>query len=167
MSRAKDWRILAEATLPVQPIGTTTASRAAPRVVPHLSVAERAARGKAARAETPCSAHGDWQRVAAGIDGQARDFYLRQLWDAKGSAVVEAMSPESLGIYGRVCGWTLARAHARSGDRVAIASYLGRSDSFERAIQAFAEAYADRTERDYAALADAVRSGRLVAQTGL
>jgi predicted alpha/beta hydrolase len=108
-----------------------------------------------------------WQRVPAELAGQERDFYLRQLWDAKGSALVETMSPKTLGAYGSVCGWTLARAHARSGDRVAIAAYLGKSDSFDRAIQAFAEAYADQNERDFVALAEAVRSGRLVAQTGL
>ncbi len=108
-----------------------------------------------------------WQRVSSGLDGQPRDFYIRQLWDAKFSPVVEAMSPKMLAFYGQACGWTLARAHARTGDRVGIASYLGNSDSFDRALHAFAEAYADQNERDYRALADAVRDGRVAATTGL
>jgi uncharacterized protein (DUF2252 family) len=108
-----------------------------------------------------------WQHVAAGLDGQERDFYVRQLWDWKASAAVETMSPRLLAVYGQICGWTLARAHARSGDRVAIAAYLGKSDAFDRAIEVFAEAYADQNERDYRALDHAVRSGRLVAETGL
>jgi uncharacterized protein (DUF2252 family) len=108
-----------------------------------------------------------WKRVAAGLDGRQRDFYIRQLHDWKGSAEIEGMQPDGLAVYGRLCGWTLARAHARSGDRIAIASYLGGSDSFDQAILGFAEAYADQNERDYAALAAAVESGRLEAQTGL
>ncbi len=108
-----------------------------------------------------------WQRVPAGLDGQPRDFYVRQLWDAKASAVVETMSPKLMAIYGEACGWTLARAHARSGDRVAIAAYLGGGDAFDRAIQTFAEAYADQNERDHRALAEAVKAGRVAATTGL
>ena len=108
-----------------------------------------------------------WQRVPAGLDGQPRDFYVRQLWDAKASAVVEAMSPKLMAIYGEACGWTLARAHARSGDRVAIAAYLGGGDAFDRAIQTFAEAYADQNERDHQAVAEAVKAGRVEATTGL
>jgi uncharacterized protein (DUF2252 family) len=100
-------------------------------------------------------------------DGVKRDFYIRQLWDAKGSALVEAMSPRTMTIYARLCGWTLARAHARSGDAVAIASYLGSSDAFDRALATFAEAYADQNERDYDALAAAAASGRVHAETGL
>ncbi len=107
-----------------------------------------------------------WQRVV-GYDGQQRDFYLRQLRDWKGSADVEAMLPDGMAIYGRLCAWTLARAHARSGDRIAIASYLGKGDVFDRAIASFAEAYADQNERDYDALVHAVASGRIEAQTGL
>jgi Uncharacterized protein conserved in bacteria (DUF2252) len=106
-----------------------------------------------------------WDRVA-GIDGIQRDFYIRQLWDAKGSADVETMDPKGFSIYAEICGWTLALAHARSGDAVAIASYLGTADTFDRAIAAFAELYADQNERDFAALQDAVESGRLVAATG-
>ncbi len=108
-----------------------------------------------------------WVHVEAGIDGQARDFYGRQLRDWKGSAEIEQMVPSGMAAYGRLCGWTLARAHARSGDRVAIASYLGSGDVFDRAILEFSRAYADQNERDYQALSDAVKSGRVIAQTGL
>ena len=80
-------------------------------------------------------------------DGVTRDFYVRQLWDGKGSAEIEQMNPETMGLYGKLCGWTLARAHARSGDRVAIAAYLGKGDSFDRAMGDFAEAYADQNEQ--------------------
>jgi uncharacterized protein (DUF2252 family) len=107
-----------------------------------------------------------WQRVT-GIDGQKRDFYVRQLRDWKGSAEIERMNPKGMAIYARMCAWTLARAHARSGDRVAIASYLGKNDAFDNAIADFAETYADQNERDYQALADAVSSGRIEAQSGL
>ena len=104
-----------------------------------------------------------WVRTD-GLDGVSRDFYVRQLWDGKGSAVVEAMDPAALTTYARLCGWTLARAHARSGDAAAIASYLGRGDGFERAIATFAEAYSDQNERDYAALKEAARSARVSTQ---
>ena len=107
-----------------------------------------------------------WLRTT-GLDGMERDFYVRQLWDAKGSAIVEAMEPNAMIEYGGLCGWTLAKAHARSGDAIAIGSYLGSSDVFDRAIATFAEAYADQNERDYAALAEAVESGRVKAETGL
>jgi uncharacterized protein (DUF2252 family) len=100
-----------------------------------------------------------------GIDGQPRDFYVRQLWDWKRSVDVEAMSPEALEIYAQLCGWTLARAHARSGDRVEIGAYLGSSDGFDRAIGEFSELYADQAESDYGALAEAVQSGRVKAET--
>jgi uncharacterized protein (DUF2252 family) len=106
-----------------------------------------------------------WLRVDA--DEQQRDFYVRQLKDWKGSAEIEQMVPKGMAAYGRMCGWTLARAHARSGDRIALASYLGRGTSFERAIVEFADAYAEQNEGDYRALAQAVDSGRIVAQTGL
>jgi hypothetical protein len=108
-----------------------------------------------------------WLRVDAGLDGQRRDFYVRQLKDWKGSAVIEQMRPLGMAVYGRLCGWTLARAHARSGDRIAIASYLGSGDIFDRALLEFAQAYAEQNERDYQALANAVSSGRITAQTGL
>lgn len=107
-----------------------------------------------------------WHRIA-GFDGRARDFYVRQLRDWKAGAVVEAMDPPGMQAYAELCGWTLARAHARGGDRIAIASYLDDSDRFERAVTAFAELYADQTERDHAAFAAAVRDGRLTAQTGI
>ena len=107
-----------------------------------------------------------WLQLQA-PDGPVRDFYVRQLWDAKGSAIVEAMEPRTLMAYARLCGWTLAKAHARSGDAVAIASYLGSGDVFDRAMAAFAEDYADQNERDYDAVRHAVASGRIVAETGL
>jgi uncharacterized protein (DUF2252 family) len=107
-----------------------------------------------------------WERIIT-IDGVERDFYIRQLWDSKGSAEVDVMDPDELEAYGRVCGWTLARAHARSGDRIAIASYLGRGDAFDRAMATFAETYADQNERDYRALEAAVTSGRVVAELGV
>jgi len=97
---------------------------------------------------------------------RGRDYYWRQLKDMKGSANVEGMSPDELVIYAGLCGWTLARAHARSGDRVQIAGYLGKSERFDRAIADFAQAYADQTERDHAALCAAVKSGRLPAEAG-
>jgi uncharacterized protein (DUF2252 family) len=100
-----------------------------------------------------------WQRVT-GVDGVDRDYYIRQLRDWKFSLPIEQMIPVGMGVYGRLCGATLARAHARSGDRVGIAAYLGKSDRFDNAIADFAVAYADQNERDYAALADAVSSGR-------
>ena len=108
-----------------------------------------------------------WVHVPAGMDGVARDFYGRQLKDWKGSAEIDQMIPRGMAVYGRLCGWTLARAHARSGDRIALAAYLGSSAAFDRAILEFARAYADQNERDYRALVDAVNSGRIVAQTGL
>ncbi len=102
-----------------------------------------------------------------GLDGVPRDFYLRQLWDSKGSAIVDVMEPKTLEVYGRLCGQALARAHARSGDAVAIASYLGTSDSFDRALAEFGERYADQNELDYAALRAAADSGRIEVQAGL
>jgi uncharacterized protein (DUF2252 family) len=96
-----------------------------------------------------------------GIDGAPRDFYGRQLWDWKLSAELDTMTHGLLALYVEMCAWTLARAHARSGDRVAIASYLGGGDVFDRAIAEFAELYADQSERDYGALLDAVKSGRV------
>jgi uncharacterized protein (DUF2252 family) len=107
-----------------------------------------------------------WIRTP-GVDGVNRDFYIRQLWDGKGSAVIEAMNPDAMSAYAGFCGWTLARAHARSGDAVAITSYLGTGRSFDRAMASFAETYADQNERDYAALRQAVDAGRITAETGL
>jgi hypothetical protein len=107
-----------------------------------------------------------WHRVTD-LDGATRDFYVRQLRDWKGSADVEIMTVDELRWYGGQCGATLARAHARSGDRIAIAAYLGGGSVFDRALTGFAEAYADQNERDYAALAAAAKSGRIVAETGV
>ena len=115
-------------------------------------------------------AHSDiflgWE-TAEGIDGQKRDFYVRQLRDWKGSAVVEDLDPATMRVYGETCAWTLARAHARSGDRIAIAAYLGDDDTFDRAVAKFSERYADQTVTDHAALADAVRTGAITAETGV
>jgi uncharacterized protein (DUF2252 family) len=108
-----------------------------------------------------------WLHVEAGIDGVSRDFYGRQLKDWKGSFETEGALPQGMAIYGRTCGWTLARAHARSGDRIAIASYLGGGDAFDRAIADYSAAYADQNERDYDALKKAVQNGQVKAQTGL
>ncbi len=108
-----------------------------------------------------------WVHVPAGMDGKERDFYGRQLKDWKGSAEIERMIPRGLSAYGRLCGWTLARAHARSGDRVGIASYLGKGDSFDRAILSFSRDYAEQNERDYKVLTEAVASGQITAETGL
>jgi uncharacterized protein (DUF2252 family) len=108
-----------------------------------------------------------WQHITSGLDGQERDFYIRQLKDWKGSFPFEAAVPAGASAYGRACGWTLARAHARSGDRIAIASYLGKSDVVDQALATFAETYADQNQRDYQALKNAVESGRITAQTGL
>jgi hypothetical protein len=108
-----------------------------------------------------------WVHVPKGMDGQPRDFYGRQLKDWKGSAVIEQMAPIGMTVYGKLCGWTLARAHARSGDRIAIASYLGSGPTFDRALLEFSRAYADQNEQDYARLQAAVKSGAITAQTGL
>jgi len=99
-----------------------------------------------------------WLRTA-GPEGRERHFYVRQLWDGKASVEVEALPPEGLAIYGRACGWTLARAHARSGDRIAIAAYLGKGDAFDRAITQFAECYADPDSGEGVGVARFVRTG--------
>jgi uncharacterized protein (DUF2252 family) len=107
-----------------------------------------------------------WLRTTD-IDGESRDFYLRQLWDWKGSADITTMRPSDMAAYASLCAWTLARAHARSGDAIGIASYLGSAEVFDRAIAAFAEDYADQNERDHRALLEAIDVGRLEAKTGL
>jgi uncharacterized protein (DUF2252 family) len=107
-----------------------------------------------------------WLRVTD-AEGTRHDFYVRQLWDAKGSALVEVMEPRVMAAYADVCGRTLAKAHARSGDAIAIASYLGRGTTFDRAIASFAETYADQNERDYEALRGAAASARIIAETGV
>ena len=96
-----------------------------------------------------------------------RHFYWRQLRDMKGSALIELMAPVTLTYYAQICGWTLARAHARSGDPVAMASYLGRDDGFDRSITDFSERYADQNEQDYQQFVKAIRSGRLQAVEGV
>ncbi len=107
-----------------------------------------------------------WQRVQD-IDGQTRDYYVRQMHDWKGSIEVENLGTAGLELYSRMCGAALARAHARSGDRIAIAAYLGRGDKFETALARFATSYADQNERDYEAFVQAIDAGRLPAEPGL
>jgi uncharacterized protein (DUF2252 family) len=107
-----------------------------------------------------------WLKVT-GIDGKKRDFYVRQLWDGKGSAEIELMSAPTMATYAGLCGWSLARAHARTGDRVAIAEYLGKSDKFDRAIAEFSEAYADQNEADYQVVAKARDAGEIVVESGV
>jgi len=108
-----------------------------------------------------------WIRVARGLDGQQHDYYVRQLRDWKFSFNVAGMPPDWLQLYGAYCGWTLARAHAKTGDRFALAGYLGSAGIFDEAIADFAASYADQNERDYAALLDAIKSGRLPCEAGL
>ncbi|GAB7103590.1 DUF2252 domain-containing protein [Streptomyces phaeofaciens JCM 4814] len=105
-----------------------------------------------------------WERTT-GIDGRRRDFYVRQLRDWKGIVVAENLSPKRMSLFGRLCGATLARAHARSGDRIAIAAYLGNGDAFDRALATFAELYADQNEKDHQALLDAIAAGRVPAES--
>jgi uncharacterized protein (DUF2252 family) len=106
-----------------------------------------------------------WTR-ASELDGRQRDFYVRQLRDWKASLDIETIEPEGLAYYARACGWTLARAHARSGDRIAIAAYLGTGDRFDRALASFASAYADLNAKDHQALQRAVAAGQIAATTG-
>ncbi len=108
-----------------------------------------------------------WDRVSSGLDGRTRDFYIRQLRDMKGSAEVESMIPSGMELYARICAQTLARAHARSGDRIAIASYLGKGPVFDQAIVEFSAEYAEQNERDYELLQAAVKKGTIKAETGL
>jgi uncharacterized protein (DUF2252 family) len=108
-----------------------------------------------------------WVRADETLDGQPRDFFFRQLWDWKTSVDLDTILPRGLELYGEVCGFLLARAHARSGDRVAIASYLGKGDAFDRALLEFARAYADQNERDHAALRKAADEGRIEVREGI
>jgi uncharacterized protein (DUF2252 family) len=108
-----------------------------------------------------------WQRNDVGLDGKPHDFYVRQLRDWKFSLEIEDMIPRGMRMYGRLCGWTLARAHARSGDRIAIAAYLGASDAFDQAITEFSATYADQNEKDHDALVAAADSGRIAAERDL
>jgi uncharacterized protein (DUF2252 family) len=107
-----------------------------------------------------------WLRAGAEGD-EPRDYYGRQLKDWKASAEIDQLLPDGLAVYGRMCAWTLARAHARTGDRVAIAAYLGNSDRFDQAILAFSQAYAEQNERDFRALEAAAESGRIDVERGL
>ncbi|MGO9958442.1 MAG: DUF2252 domain-containing protein [Solirubrobacteraceae bacterium] len=107
-----------------------------------------------------------WQR-SVGLDQNERDFYIRQLWDWKASIDLSTMSESGLHAYTRACGWSMARAHARSGDRLAIAAYLGAGPEFDRAIAQFAAAYADQNELDYQRLADGVVAGEVAAESGI
>ncbi|MEU5998827.1 MULTISPECIES: DUF2252 domain-containing protein [unclassified Streptomyces] len=127
----------------------------------HLNQGERVVAGQRLMQATSDMFLG-WERVE-GLDGRERDFYLRQLRDWKAIPQAELMTPDVMRLFGRMCGATLARAHARSGDRIAVAAYLGGSDSFDRALARFAESYADQNERDHRALAAAVREGRVTA----
>jgi uncharacterized protein (DUF2252 family) len=108
-----------------------------------------------------------WLHDRAGLDGQSRDYYVRQLKDWKGSAEIDQMNPQGMAAYGKLCGWTLARAHARSGDPIAIGAYLGGGRVFDRAVLKFSKAYAEQNESDYKKLVHAVKSGRITAQTGV
>ena len=108
-----------------------------------------------------------WMRDTNAVEGQSVDFYVRQLRDWKVAIDLESIPPEGLALYATACGWTLARAHARSGDAVAIASYLGRGDTFDRAVRRFASDYADLNERDHRAFAPGVAEGRLEATVGI
>jgi uncharacterized protein (DUF2252 family) len=108
-----------------------------------------------------------WIRATGGLDGVQRDFYVRQLWDWKASVDPETASTKGLDLYAEICGWTLARAHARSGDRIAIASYLGKGEVFDQALAEFAAAYADVNERDYALLESAAKDGRIEVLPGV
>jgi uncharacterized protein (DUF2252 family) len=107
-----------------------------------------------------------WQRLS-GLDGEPRDFYVRSMRDWKTSVDITAMIPRGMRAYGELCGWTLARAHARSGDRIAIGAYLGAKPVFDHAIADFAQAYADQNEQDYQFLETAAQSGRIAAARGI
>jgi Uncharacterized protein conserved in bacteria (DUF2252) len=107
-----------------------------------------------------------WIRTTEWVDGVDRNFYVRQLWDGKGSAPVEVMDPSAMRSYGELCGWALARAHARGGDAIAIAAYLGGGEAFDRAMVSFAARYADQNELDHRALIRAAERGRVAVEPG-
>jgi hypothetical protein len=107
-----------------------------------------------------------WHRITA-PEGGERDYYVRQLWDWKASAAVDAMDPGLLGVYSGICAWTLARAHARSGDPVTLGAYLGDSPTFDEAIADFSVAYADQNERDHQSLVEAINDKRIAAIYGI
>lgn len=108
-----------------------------------------------------------WEHVPTGIDGKPHDFYIRQLWDWKVSPNIAVMPADELLVYGKLCGWTLARAHARSGDRVAVAAYLGKNDEFANSLVAFSAAYANQNEHDFQMLQTAAKSGRIKVESGI
>lgn len=108
-----------------------------------------------------------WWRIPKGADGRSHDYYVRQLWDSKLSADVDSMDPRTMAVYAQMCGWSLARAHARSGDAVAISSYIGSGRLFVDALADFARAYADQNEADYDALVDAIKAGTVIADPGV
>jgi hypothetical protein len=138
---------------------------------PHLGASEYENHGeRVVRGQRMMQAATDiflsWQR-STGLDGLEHDFYVRQLWDWKASADLSRISERGLVTYTRACAWSLARSHARSGDRLAIAAYLGKSDKFDLAIAEFSGPYADRNEADHARLAEAIASGELEAAEGI
>jgi uncharacterized protein (DUF2252 family) len=108
-----------------------------------------------------------WEHVDSGLKGEPHDFYVRQLWDWKVSADIDSMSVAELLVYGEMCGWTLARAHGRSGDRVAISSYLGSNNTFAKSLVTFSAAYADQNERDFKTVEAAAKAGRIKVETGI
>ena len=126
---------------------------------PFLQHGQRVVEGQRAM-QTASDIFLGWTR-AVGLDGKVHDFYVRQLWDGKGSFDLNAIDAEGLTALGKICGWTLAHAHARTGNRFAIAGYLGKSDTFDRAIVSFAEEYAKQNERDFQEFMEAYRSGML------
>ena len=136
---------------------------------PHLGASEFANHGeRVVRGQRMSQATSDiflsWQR-SEDLDGKEHDFYVRQLWDWKASADLSRLSENGLHAYTRACGWSLARAHARSGDRLAIAAYLGAGSVFDRAIARFSAAYADQNELDHRRLAEAVAAGEVERRT--
>ena len=164
------WIVLMEAADGVEPL-FLQAKEAQPSVLaeyagrsPYLNQGERVVAGQHLM-QAQSDIFLGWTRVPNPIDGIDRDFYVRQLKDWKFSVPIEIMLPQGMTMYARLCGWTLARAHARSGDRIALAAYLGGSAKFDQAIADFAETYADQNERDYAALQAAVKDGRAEATT--
>jgi uncharacterized protein (DUF2252 family) len=166
------WVILLQGRDPDDPLFLQVKEAEASVMEPYLGKSNYAEHGKrVVEGQRMLQAASDiflgWERIQLGVDGKVHDYYLRQLWDWKISADVETMGPDELLIYGRVCGFTLARAHARSGDRVAISAYLGKSRAVESALADFAAAYADQNQQDYRGLAAAVKDGRVKAQTGI
>jgi uncharacterized protein (DUF2252 family) len=165
------WVVLLEGRDAVDPLFLQAKEAQASVLEPHLGASEFPYHGQRVVAgQRLLQAASDiflgWQR-SSGLDGVDRDYYVRQLRDWKGSVEVEGATPAGMTLYARTCGWTLARAHARSGDRVAVAAYLGKRDSFDRAIADLAGAYADQNDRDHAALRAAIDGGQVEAHEGV